>query len=173
MINQNTSLELANAVLMKAREAGIPVTASTLQQLVYLASGWNLAVNSRPLILDQPEAWPIGAVYRRLFQALHRYDDRPVPDLIQFGDDLPIGAPAGKTPAIGYFTPQEYAVIDKTWTTYGSYEAPELARLTGGPGTPYQRYFEEGRSILLPHEAIRDHFMLLAKAARARNPVAG
>jgi hypothetical protein len=64
--NQNTSLELANALLMKAREASIPVSASTLQQLVYLASGWNLAINSRPLILDQPEAArSIAGCFRR------------------------------------------------------------------------------------------------------------
>src|SRR5690606_28222754 len=92
--NQNTSLELANALLMKAREASIPVSATTLQQLVYLASGWNLAVNNRPLIVDQPEAWPMGAIYRRLFQALQQYGSRPVTDLVQFGDDLPIDKPA-------------------------------------------------------------------------------
>jgi uncharacterized phage-associated protein len=172
--NQNTSLELANALLMKAREASIPVSASTLQQLVYLASGWNLAINSRPLILDQPEAWPIGAIYRRLFQALQRYGDKPVPELVQFGDDLPIEKPETGVPAIGYFTHQEYAVIDKTWATYGSYDSDDLTRQTRGPGTPHARFAEPGRSILMPIEAVREYFVTLAKAGRDRGapPVA-
>ena len=171
--NQNTSLELANALLMKAREASIPVSAATLQQLVYLASGWNLAINGRPLILDQPEAWPTGAIYRRLFQALQRHGDRPVPDLVQCGDDLPIERQETGVPAIGYFTHQEYAVIDKTWTTYGSYDSDDLTRQTRGPGTPYAQFFEPGRSILMPVEAVRAYFVTLAKAGRDRGaPVA-
>jgi uncharacterized phage-associated protein len=166
--NQNTSLELANALLMKAREASIPVSASTLQQLVYLASGWNLAINNRLLILDLPEAWPIGATYRRLFQALQRHGDKPVPDLVQFGDDLPIDKPTTGVPAIGYFTHQEYAVIDKIWSTYGSYDSEDLVRLTQGPDTPYAQFFASGRSVLLPLDAVRAYFVSLAKAARDR-----
>lgn len=166
--NQNTSLELANALLMKAREAGIPLGATTLQQLSYLANGWNLAVSARPLVLDPPEAWTTGTIFRRLHQALARYAERPVADLVQYGDDLPFEVPPSRTPAVGYFSQQEYTVINKTWATYGSYDAEQLAMLTQGIGTPYQSVMQPGRSVIIPAELIREFFVALAKAGRGR-----
>ena len=38
-----------------------------LQKLVYLANGWNLAINGMPLVSDNAEAWDYGPVYRALY----------------------------------------------------------------------------------------------------------
>jgi uncharacterized phage-associated protein len=44
-----------------------------LQELVYIAHGWCLAISGEPLTGERPEAMPYGPEYRRLANALARY----------------------------------------------------------------------------------------------------
>jgi uncharacterized phage-associated protein len=57
-----------------------------LQKLVYIAHGWNLAINGTPLTSDIPAAWDYGPVYRDLFEALRAYGSNPVTQEIRAGD---------------------------------------------------------------------------------------
>jgi len=65
-----SSLEIANAFLSLARENRTPLSQMQLQKLVYLAHGYNLALNGEPLVEDPVEAWYYGTVFRRLWDAL-------------------------------------------------------------------------------------------------------
>jgi hypothetical protein len=85
-----SSLAIANEFLERAQRERRPLTHMQLQKLVYLAHGWNLAVNGRPLIEDEIEAWDFGPVIRRLYDALSRYGANSVTRLIRWGDDGPV-----------------------------------------------------------------------------------
>lgn len=57
-----------------------------LQELVYIAHGWRLALSGAPLTGDRPEASETGPMYRRLASALADYGLDPVLREITGGD---------------------------------------------------------------------------------------
>ena len=79
----HSSLAIANEFLKRAQNDGIPLTHMHVQKLVYIAHGWNLAVNNEPLIDESFVAWDYGPVAPSLFQALRRYGAGTVTRLIR------------------------------------------------------------------------------------------
>lgn len=69
---------IANEFIRRARADGRSLTQMQLQKLVYIAHGWNLAVNGRPLTVDAPKAGDFGPVYTELWGALRHYGGDPV-----------------------------------------------------------------------------------------------
>ena len=62
----------------KSKEGGTPPTPMQLLKLVYIAHGWNLAINDRPLINDRVEAWRYGPVIPKIYQDLKQWGNTPV-----------------------------------------------------------------------------------------------
>lgn len=60
-----TSLDVAEYILGKKG----PVTAMMLQELVYYAQAWFLALEQEPLFEEPIEAWANGPVIRELFES--------------------------------------------------------------------------------------------------------
>ena len=44
-----------------------------VQKLVYFAHGWHLGITKKPLINEQVEAWPYGAVIPSLYDYLKQW----------------------------------------------------------------------------------------------------
>ena len=72
------SAEIANEFIRRAAAEGRALTQMQLQKLVYIAHGWNLAINGDKLTSDDPQAWDYGPVYRDLWNALRSYGRAPV-----------------------------------------------------------------------------------------------
>lgn len=159
----NSSLAIANEFLERAAADRRQLTHMQLQKLVYLAHGWNLAVNGRELIEDEFEAWEFGPVVRKLYNALARYGKNYVSSLIRWGDDTPFSADDDGV-ARAPLDAQELAVVDKVWEQYRGFEAFQLSALTHAKRSPWEKYYEKGKNRVIDNNAIWDYFAELASA---------
>jgi uncharacterized phage-associated protein len=72
------STEIANEFIRMGASSGETFTQMHLQELVYIAHGWCLALTGEPLTGDRPEARQYGPEYRRISEALVKCGTRPV-----------------------------------------------------------------------------------------------
>jgi uncharacterized phage-associated protein len=159
-----SSLAVANEFIRRAISVQRPVTQMQLQKFVYFAHGWNLAVNSAPLVEDQAEAWQFGPVYRKLYNALRKYGRSPVTEAIKWGDDTPFPFDdAGE--AVAALSAQEIEVVEQIWQVYGPYQAFQLSALTHEPNSPWAKVFDDGKNKPIPDEEIEKYFRNFLVAA--------
>lgn len=128
-----------------------------LQKLVYIANGWNLAINRAPLTDARIEAWDGGPVYRTIWNHIrdHGYDVA--------GRFFGWNGNAFKAP----LSAEEKSVIQHVWRRYGAYSGLQLSQLTHREGTPWSNtYFGRGRNSALDQREIQQHFTELALAGR-------
>lgn len=128
-----------------------------LQKLVYMAHGWNLAINDAPLVSGRIEAWDGGPVMRSIWNHVR-----------DFGRNA--GLLFGKSAEEPYeadLTESERAVIQHVWKRYGGYSGQQLSDMTHQEGTPWSNaYFGRGRNSRLLDDDIKQHFTDLALAGR-------
>jgi len=129
-----------------------------LQKLVYIAHGWNLAINKAPLVEGRIEAWDGGPVMRSIWDHLR-----------DFGYNA-VGRLLGRTrsePFVANLSKSEKDVIDHVWRKYNRYSGLQLSEMTHRPGTPWTNaYFGRGRNHLLSDTDIQNHFTEMAIAGR-------
>lgn len=135
-----------------------PFNQMWLQKLVYIANGWNLAINREPLTNARIEAWDGGPVYRTIWNHLRDFGNDMKTRLLCRLDGRPYEAPLSES---------ERSVIQHVWKRYGEYSGLELSRLTHQQGTPWSNaYFGRGRNAALDENEIQKHFVELALAGR-------
>ena len=61
---------VANAVLYRARQRGLPISHLKLQKLVFFTHAWCLAIDGSPAVDERPEAWEYGPVFNSLYHRL-------------------------------------------------------------------------------------------------------
>lgn len=138
---------------------GGPMNQMKLQKLVYIAHGWNLAINRSPLINDRIEAWDGGPVMRAIWNHIRDFGWNSENYLLR---------PPNGVPYEAKLTPAQGAVIDHVWRRYSQYTGLELSNMTHEPGTPWSNaYFGRGRNSPLSQSDIQQHFIELALAGRA------
>lgn len=154
----HSAIEIANEFLERRDETTWP-SQMWLQKLVYIAHGWNLAVNKEPLVSDDVEAWDGGPVFRSLWDYIRDYGyDRKSGLLVD---------PFQKRPLRAKLSSREKAVIDHVWGKYRKFSGKELSQMTHRPGTPWTKtYLQEGRDRSIPNSRIRKHYVELALAGR-------
>lgn len=160
------AVEIANEFL-KLPGAANRLTQMQLQKLVYLAHGWNTAINWESLVSDPVEAWDYGPVYRDLYDHAKFFGREPIarqitPDDSEaarfFGDGKRKAAPYSAA-----LSPRERSVIQHVWSRYGSLPASRLVQLTHTPDTPwYETYFNQGKSRVIDQRLIENHYKTLA-----------
>lgn len=133
-----------------------------LQKLVYLANGWNLAINNEALVSDRVEAWDGGPVFRAIWNHLRDYGRNSTDRL--YGD------PRTKSAYLARLNDSEKSIIQKVWNRYSQYTGLELSNMTHQPGTPWSNaYYGTGRNAVIPSSDIKQHFKELALAGRNSN----
>jgi len=152
----HNALAIANEFLDRN---GAALPQMKLQKLVYIANGWNLAINREPLIAGRFEAWDGGPVVRKIWNHIRDFG---------FNCDNRKLAPKGKSEPFSVQLDQKEAdVIDHVWSRYGQYTGLELSEMTHQPGTPWSNaYYGSGRNSILPQTDIHQHFVELALAGR-------
>lgn len=129
-----------------------------LQKLVYIAHGWNLAINGEPLVRGEIEAWDGGPVMRAIWNHLRDYGFNAKDGLLGTAKDCPFEAA---------LRPEQRAVIEHTWRKYRHFSGLQLSEMTHQPGTPWTNtYFGEGRNHALSDMDIKQHFTEMALAGR-------
>lgn len=152
---------VANEFLARAKSDRRKLSPMQLQKLVYIAHGWNLAVNDEPLVKEKAEAWQWGPVYPSLYDSLKRYGSGEVSGQIHknnWASDEAVRGPV----IVEFFTSDETAVINKVWEQYGDLEAFQLSALTHDKGTPWTECYDRTHHKVIPDRAIRKHFLELA-----------
>lgn len=160
------SAGIANEFIRRAAAEKRALTQMQLQKLVYIAHGWNLAINGEKLTHDDPQAWDYGPVYRDLWEALRTYGRGPVTREIRNGEYLPgmLDDETASAPARAELDESEHAIIDRVYQTYGGFHAFKLSALTHEPDTPWTQVYADGggRFHEITSEKIRQYFLDLA-----------
>lgn len=137
---------------------GKPINQMWLQKLVYIAHGWNLAINKEPLVRDRIEAWDGGPVSRTIWNHFR--------DLGRNTANRLLGNPKGE-PFEAELSPSEMAVVTHVWNRYSGYSGRELSEMTHQVGTPWSNaYFGRGRNAQILDNDVQQHFTDLALAGR-------
>lgn len=146
---------VANRFLQLARPEGRPLTPMQLLKLVYIAHGWMLGLNNRPLVDQQIEAWQYGPVIRDLYNATRGYGRSPVA--------ADVWAPAGG------LDPQEDDMVRQVYGLYSGMSGPQLSNITHMQGTPWQRTYEPGSfGDVIPNPLIAEHYRRLKQERAAQ-----
>ncbi len=161
---------IANAFIRMAAAEGKAFDQMHLQELVYIAQGWCLALTGQPLTGDRPEAFEHGPEYRRLAHALVNCGVDPVRAEIGAAGT---GCKGPKTDAVlidgNDLGTEERAILAKVYAEYGGRRTAQLTALTRAPGTPWAKVYADGvgsgRDI--GHDLIRSQFAMIADAFHA------
>ncbi len=164
------STAVANEFLKLAKKVNRPLTQMHLQKLVYIANGWNLAIDHVPLTEDSPCAWDYGPVYPDLRDALKSYGRDPVDKPIKFGDFI-IFSENSDEEVSGNFLQKESELIDKVFEVYGGFHAFKLSALTHEKDTPWYNIYmtQKHRGGEIPNEEIKAHFITIADEGQKRS----
>ncbi len=138
---------------------GGPMSQMRLQKLVFMAHGWNLAINRAPLVADRIEAWDGGPVIRSIWNHLRD---------VGYDANGQLLVAANGAPSSADLSVSERGIIEHVWRRYGGYTGLELSNITHEPGTPWSNaYFGRGRNAQLSQSDIQTHFVELALAGRS------
>ncbi|WP_291424251.1 Panacea domain-containing protein [Acidocella sp.] len=156
----HSPLAIANEFLKRHSGTAIPAQMQ-LQKLVYIAHGWNLAINGEPLVSEMPQAWDNGPVFRKIWNHIRDFGFGSKTKLLE--------DPINNKPIEEILSAEESGIIDHVWNKYGRYSGLELSRMTHEQNTPWTNtYFTRGQNASIPNDEIRDHYIQLAMAGRAR-----
>jgi uncharacterized phage-associated protein len=64
---------IANLVLERGAQAGVPVTNITVNKIVFFLHAWYLAATGKPLVSAKIEAWNYGPVFRELYSEFKHF----------------------------------------------------------------------------------------------------
>lgn len=154
------SSEIADEFLRMAANEGKALTQMHLQELVYIAHGWCLALTGEPLTGDRPEALEHGPEYRRLANALWKSGIQPIAAPSLKGTTSRVDT-NGVDDALNT---TELAIVAKVYLEYGKRPTAELGVLTRADNTPWHQVYAdgEGKGRDIAHRLIRDQFAKLA-----------
>ena len=158
---------IANYFIVRAQQDGQSLTPMKLTKLIYVAHGWSLALNNRPLINEPVQAWKFGPVIESVYQEFKHYGNDAIDCLaIDFDVDSRTGEIVTKPHQLTAGDEETHALLNRVWEVYRNYTGIQLSNWTHLPGSPwYQAWFEEGGFRELHHlisdEIIRDYFAKL------------
>lgn len=153
-----TARAIANYYLARVFQDGSFLTPMQLLKLVYIAHGWNLAINRRPLIDDPVEAWKYGPVIVDLYHGTKKFGPNPVTEFISGGPrDIPQNC-----------IQEDIRLAEKVLAKYRNWKAFELMEMTHQEGTPWHTvWYQQGGNkrshVVIPNSLIQKHFMELEK----------
>lgn len=162
-----SSVAIAGSFLSMARREDRPLDPSSLQKLVYIAHGWNLALNDDPLCEEAAQAWDWGPVFPVLYDSVKRWGPTEISEL--WPEDY--WATARPLTPLGLETDSnELELLKAVWSLYGSYSLTQLSILTHADKTPWAEvYAKLGRHASIPNDSIRSFYRELRDAVAPRD----
>lgn len=140
-----SSHAIANEFIKLAEEQGRQLTNMQLQKLVYIANGFSLAINDRPLYFEDTQAWQWGPVIPKLYKSLRKYGSSTVTDFLETDDKVDQ-------------TSQDAEIIRAVFENYGRYTGSQLSALTHQPNTPWHETWNDRQFSSINPEVIKKHY---------------
>lgn len=157
------ALAVANYLLQLAKEKGIDLQPLKLMKLVYIAHGYMLALFDRSALnprFDRVEAWKYGPVIPSVYHSFKCYGkdniDKPTTVFVPTDDGKDFEV---KTPMLEDESLQ--LACEAALSNYGKYTGSRLVEMLHLKGTPWQRFYIEGRNTEIPDEVTKDFFVAL------------
>ncbi|CDO34810.1 Panacea domain-containing protein [Novosphingobium sp. KN65.2] len=147
---------VANYIIGLAAKADKKLTPMQLNKLTYIAHGFSLGRERRPLINEPVEAWRYGPVIPSLYRRLKRYGSSHV--------DSPVTSFFRGDQSEGMW-PEDKALIEAVFEKYGHLTGAQLSFLTHKKGTPWDRAYQPDiYGIEIPDAQIGQHYADLLNA---------
>lgn len=140
-----SSHAIANEFIRLAEEQGRQLTNMQLQKLVYIANGFSLAINDRPIYFEDTQAWQWGPVIPKLYKSLRKYGSSTVDEYLETEDKVINGS-------------QEDEIIKAVFDNYGHYTGAQLSSLTHQQNTPWHETWNNRQFSVINHDVIKKHY---------------
>lgn len=137
-----SALQVANTFLDFGAEEEYKINPLKLLCLVYLANGWYLAINEKPLIDDPVISGKYIPIVESVYDEFKHYGNH---DIIATIRHLPIIEPGLK----------EYDVVKKVWDTYKAFTSIQLSNYVHNEESPWIKT-SQGKSI--SNDLIMEYF---------------
>ncbi len=159
---------VANSLIYLAQKHSKRITQMQLQKLVYIAHGWYLAINGKPLINSQVQAWQYGPVIPELYQATKMYGADPINGFLGFSSDSLFPEHSASQLRVPDADADTWQLLEVIWNRYGQLSGAQLSALTHQDGTPWSFTWNElgGSEVKetdIPMKEIEKHFIELGK----------
>ncbi|MYG39972.1 MAG: DUF4065 domain-containing protein [Nitrospira sp. SB0677_bin_15] len=165
-----TAKAIANYFLAHYGKKGI--SPLKLQKLIYIAHGWHLAIQEKPLVDDEfAEAWQFGPVFPSIYHEFKSFGSNPIPAnerakelRSDFNQEPPVFT--WETPMIRENDKETPALLDRVWEVYSKYTASELSALTHQEGTPWHTVWNENpgmKNMHIENDEIKKYYKRLSE----------
>lgn len=146
-------ITIANYFIFKSFDEGISITPIKVLKLVYIANGWYLGYNEKPLITYRSQAWKYGPVIPTVYDVFKGYGRNEIENVFMPTQDLQNDY--GRLSSDRYTS----SFLDSVWNVYKKYDGLQLSDLTHQKGTPWHiTYNESGNRSTIPNELIEEHY---------------
>ena len=116
---------VANYSVKKGKEEDAPVEGVLkLIKLVYIAHGWHLGINKKPLIREDVEAWKYGPIVRGIYDDFKGYGKRTIKKPVYTG----ISTEIKNIKELNDKSASRF--LDKIWDFYRDFSGLELSKIT-------------------------------------------
>lgn len=153
---------IANYFVDKSFETGIELTPMKLVKLVYIAHGWYLSYNSKPLIDEAVQAWKYGPVVSSVYHLYKGFGSNPIVHKVHQNH---------ATAAI-QIDIEDKSFLAAIWDKYSHYTGLQLSTLTHENGTPWdivwnQQGGSKKSAAIIANNLIQEHYNLKRNAVPA------
>lgn len=168
---KDNALSVANYFIELAGRDHKEIKLLGLLKRVYIAHGFSLVINNRPLIdsrFDKVEAWKYGPVIPSVYHSFKQYKNSAIEketEIMEWDD---------KTKAISFITPrltdaQAKKIVEMVWKRYIGFSDSELVTLTHRPGTPWSICYIPEQNVPIPDEITALYYQKLIDNVRKTN----
>jgi uncharacterized phage-associated protein len=156
-----TPAHIANFFISKSQQEALNLDPMKLLKLVYIAYGWNLAINDSKLFNEPILAWNYGPVIASLYHEIRAFPfndkntlDKDFRCAIYQEDSATFRVTS--IPQIDEEDLNVMKVLDAVWINYKKCDGISLSRITHEDGSPWhQAYFNNGKNSQLDDELIK------------------
>ncbi len=147
----NSVFSAANVILELAHSKKEDITPIKLLKLCYIAHGWMLALENRPLFDNRIEAWQYGPVIPDLYHSIKHFGRDPMPYPYSIYQCLPVEDDASD-------------LIESVYDEYSRFTGLNLSSMTHEEGSPWKEVYNGESFTEIPRDIIKEHYSNLLKS---------
>lgn len=160
---------VANYFISAAQKSGTNINLMRLQEFMYYAQGWHLAVTESPAFNEYIEAWEYGPVITSLYYPLRHLGLENIVDPLVTKDYLTKASYIESVPRKDQNT---LDILDRVYQMYNQYPTVQLANMSHNQDGPWAITLHNAGPILhkqIDHELMMDYFLGMAHIARRKH----